>query len=48
MKIKNKIVKNKISVIIAPILFAIVLIMGIYIGKLMNTQSNDPFVVYPR
>ena len=40
--------KNKISIIIAPILFAIVLVLGIYIGKLMNRQSNDPFVVYPK
>jgi len=41
--------KNKTSVIIAPILFAIVLVLGIFIGKLMNSPSNDnKFVVYPK
>jgi len=40
--------KNKLSIIITPILFAIVLVMGIYIGKLMNHQSFDnQTVIYP-
>lgn len=40
--------KNKTSIIIAPILFAIMLVLGIYIGKLMNNQANDSYVVYPK
>ena len=40
--------KNKISIIIAPIIFAIVLVIGIYLGKLMNRQADTPFVVYPK
>lgn len=40
--------KNKLSIILTPILFAIVLIIGVYIGKLMNNPSSDPFVVYPK
>ena len=41
--------KNRLSVIIVPIILAIVLVIGIFVGKLMNTQtSNNPFVVYPK
>lgn len=40
--------KNKLSIIIAPILFAIVLILGIYIGKIMSLNSSSSFGIYPK
>ena len=41
--------KNKLSVIIIPIVISIILIIGIFVGKLMNNQtSKNPFVVYPK
>ena len=41
--------KNRISVILVPIIIAIILIIGIFVGKLMNSStSNNPFIVYPK
>ena len=41
--------KNKLSVIIFPIVIAMILVIGILVGKLMNNQtSHNPFVVYPK
>ena len=42
--------KNKTSVILTPILFAIVLVLGIYLGKLINTNTiqNTRSIIYPQ
>lgn len=40
--------KNKVSIIVTPILVAVILVIGIYMGRLMNNQSNSPYVVYPK
>lgn len=31
-----------------PILFALTLVMGVYMGKLMNNSAENPFIVYPK
>jgi len=41
--------KNKTSVILTPILFAIVLVLGIYLGKTINTRSTQKAnIIYPQ
>ena len=42
--------KNKISIVLTPILFAIVLIAGIYLGRLMKIDNPNSHLntTYPQ
>jgi carboxyl-terminal processing protease len=40
--------KNKLSIILTPILFALILVIGIFMGKSMNKGGEDHFMVYPK
>jgi carboxyl-terminal processing protease len=40
--------KKKLPIILTPVLFALILILGIYMGKSMNQGSKEHFTVYPK